>query len=442
MYSMNRGFVYVMVACSLVLLSILTYTQVLSHHMVRLSHRPLETPVARGLLGSNHSTRFVNKTLNAVPIEVLDTMDMVHQREIFNQTNATLVNKGTNPWKDPRRVSNLHQGLKVIVLARMRTGSTLLGEIFNQNQQLMYLFEPLHATDSMVKMGLMTPNKMNVAMRGLLGKLAHCTFPTEFMHDMYKWSIGKAKSTTLHGICKATSGCAEVVPGMLVQSCRQHKGNMAMKLIRADLDTVQPLITNDKLNVKIIHLIRDPRGTANSRKGYYCPRKKIPAKDCTLDNLKLLEHDPDNFKFNTVHKLCRWMRKTVPLALQRPEWLRGRYKLIRYEDLAADPFRLTQDIYDFLGLPMQPEVTQWVKTNTQENTSKSTNTFSTKKNSSEASMHWRSLLSFKEVKDIERKCGDVMEMLGYLPITSEDELTNYNVPVTLPLNIGTDISFV
>ena len=37
-----------------------------------------------------------------------------------------------------------------------------------------------------------------------------------------------------------------------------------------------------------------------------------------------------------------------------PDWLKGRHMLLRYEDLAEDPHRVTQQIYHIMGLGKVP----------------------------------------------------------------------------------------
>ncbi|XP_038050117.1 carbohydrate sulfotransferase 3-like [Patiria miniata] len=435
MHTISRGIIFIVIGSIFVLLSLLMYTEVLSRRSKWFEHAyPTGMISYRNRLKSRPYLEFSQG--ESMTNSVLDVSRRKKQRQ-YHTMNITRLS-----FNGSEKVGPAHPvGLKIMIMGRMRTGSTLLGEVLNQNPNLFYLFEPLHATDALVNLRLMDSSKMEASMATLLRKLSQCTFPSEFMYDIYNWRIARGKSRTIQEMCEGKFRCTKANPTLFNARCVRRRGNMAMKMIRADLETIKPLVLEDHLNVKILHLVRDPRGTANSRKRFYCPRRHVPPEQCSLYTMGLLENEPQLIKYKTIHRYCQWMRETVQVALARPDWLQGRYKLIRYEDMALEPLRFAKDIYNFLKLPLHPQVTDWVKSNTQENTQKSSKVFNTKKNSTEAAQSWRNTLSFKEAKDVEKKCGDVMELLGYRLVESEEDLTNYEVPVTSPLNIGSDISF-
>lgn len=51
-------------------------------------------------------------------------------------------------------------------------------------------------------------------------------------------------------------------------------------------------------------------------------------------------------------------------GLMRPPWLKGKYMLVRYEDLARNPMKKTEEIYGFLGIPFSSARVPWIQNNT------------------------------------------------------------------------------
>ena len=338
--------------------------------------------------------------------------------------------------------------LHVMILARMRTGSTLAGEIFNQNPDVFYLFEPLHTIDCYVRRKYIKEYERMERSRVLLNNLNTCHFSQTYVDCITAWGLGRFKSNVLRRICDTSFRCNILSPETLAQECVKYENVFAMKMIRANLEMIRPLVTEKQMNIKIIHLIRDPRGTANSRKRYYNDMLNMNAgaagrfgiRTRTMVELGLLEKKPNlPYKVNTLESLCQWMRETVGTAKDHPEWLKGRYKIVRYEDMAHDPIRITKDIYDFVGLDLSEDIVQWVRENTNTTEDKGMQTFSTHKNSSATASSWRQFLTYKEVLSVQKICGDVMNLLGYPLIEKPEDLVNPDFPVTKSVKFRNDI---
>ncbi|XP_072180335.1 carbohydrate sulfotransferase 1-like [Diadema setosum] len=339
---------------------------------------------------------------------------------------------------------NDNRPVQIVVLARMRTGSSLVGEIFNQNPTLFYIFEPLHAAQVLLRSHKADQQQRDNFYSTLLRMINACQFPSYFMTSLAKWGLGKSKSSGISPICKVTNGCSKASHEQLEERCKSFGNRVGMKTIRADLSLLESLVKDDHSNIKIIHLVRDPRGTANSRKSYYSDSlKKSRAKNepfdlrgrtpiLSLRTLGLLSTNPER-RVNTIVSYCRWIVDAVMLARTRPAWLEGRYMMVRYEDLALDPIQVSEEIYDFVGMTMPKNVQEWVVNNTMGDNKKSKSTFSTHKNSTEAMQSWRHLLSYQEVTDVQMICGKAMSLLGYRPIRRPDDLVDMNFNVVEPL---------
>lgn len=73
-------------------------------------------------------------------------------------------------------------------------------------------------------------------------------------------------------------------------------------------------------------------------------------------------------------------------GLRQPgAWLRGRY-MVRYEDVALRPLQKAQEMYRFAGIPLTPQVEDWIQKNTQ---AAHDGILPTQKNSSNSLRKWR-----------------------------------------------------
>ncbi|XP_072174275.1 carbohydrate sulfotransferase 3-like [Diadema setosum] len=300
----------------------------------------------------------------------------------------------------------------VIILTLWRFGSSILGQLFNQNKDMFYIFEPLYATKKLSQRYHYTDWILKTNQRDIIRKFSKCTFRRDFVGLMDAWG-GR---TNNRAICQRNIECKMQTPDRASDICKRYGGRLATKLIRADLDLLKPLIVDDGINLKIIHLVRDPRGAAASRIKYRITESGLryglnSAAPDRLQTLGLFSLTPETVQ--TVRGMCQWIRKNTLLSPELvPPWLKGRYHLVRFEDFADSPLAVTQDLYDFVGLPLREDVKEWVQRNTNPVTTDN-RIFSTHKNSHSAAHHWVRDLKAMEIKRIEAECNDVLQLLNY-----------------------------
>ncbi|XP_041482335.1 carbohydrate sulfotransferase 3-like [Lytechinus variegatus] len=315
----------------------------------------------------------------------------------------------------------------LVLMAQWRTGSTLLGQLFNQNPELFYIFEPLWPVTKLGKFKNVTECKE--ISRNIIRGFAKCEFQPNFVKVLRSWG-GVPHNK---GLCLNTRSCRMDSAEVLGNFCKSFKGRLATKLIRADLELLKPLVVEDEINLRIIHLVRDPRGVSASRIHYLEHVKTdIVAKvrqffphSGRLMPLGLFDNDAmpkymRDFRKKysrpmgnpTVQELCRWMRENTFSSASLPLWLRGRYLLIKYEDFAESPLTETQRIYDFIGMPLTRDLKRFVNETTHPKFS-DTNTFGTSKNSKNTAKQWMNDLTVLEERQILQECLDVLQLLGY-----------------------------
>ena len=315
-------------------------------------------------------------------------------------------------------------------MAQWRFGSTALGELFNQNLELFYIFESLHPTRELRKLKNVrqnTPESKEVA-RDILRGFAKCDFKTDYVEILNHWG---GTHNMNKGLCLNSTSCRMHSASALGDFCKEFEGRLATKIIHADLDLLKPLVVEDGINLKIIHLARDPRGAASSRINYLnadYPRNVAKARPFfpnlgRLKPLGLLDDIPEymlpiqEIKNNnpTVRGLCQWIRENTKRSSDPlPPWLQGRYHLVIYEDFAKDPLTEAQKIYNFIGMPLKPALEKFVHVMTHSNSS-DTSLYSTRKDAHKTANKWMKYLTVTKERQIVKECLDVLQLLGYEP---------------------------
>ncbi len=154
---------------------------------------------------------------------------------------------------------------------------------------------------------------------------------------------------------------------------------------------------------RFVHIVRDPRAVLASQKNRWTMRSHgashLPISEMVRNRV--------NYHPLTMGKL--WMRANEE-ALRLAD--HPRFKIVRFEDLAAAPERETAALCDFLGLDYQPpmllDLQQWGSSNT-------AHTGEQRGISREAVDRWSSVLSPGEVWICEKTTAALMDRFGYTP---------------------------
>lgn len=310
-----------------------------------------------------------------------------------------------------------------VVLSQWRFGSSVIGDLFNQNLEAFYLFEPLWTSHKIKAMKthpwIRYPPTRGDVSRQIIRELAQCKFNDDFVETYNEWHPHQNR-----GLCDLNPECVLYGEQWFENFCKTFRKSLVTKIIRIDLEELRPLVEEDKIDLKIIHLVRDPRGAAASRIHYINrlhPYIRPGSNVGRLKPLGLLDHIPDELMYiqemrennPTVRGMCRWIRENTKVSPDLlPPWLQGRYHLVKYEDFAVDPLKISRGIYKFVGLPFPKNVEYWMERNTHA-VYRNNDVFSTLRNSLEAATHWIVDLSELEIKQIEKECADVIKLLGY-----------------------------
>ncbi|GCB75805.1 hypothetical protein scyTo_0020948 [Scyliorhinus torazame] len=229
------------------------------------------------------------------------------------------------------------------------------------------------------------------------------------------------------GQCVRRCGALNLTLASRVCSRRLH---IAIKTVRIpELRDLRPLLEDPRLNLKVVQLVRDPRGILSSRMDTF------PDSFRSWNMWRNSGRRPRNLDPSHLTATCQDFLNSVSTGLARPSWLKGRYMLLRYEDLAREPERKAQEMYRFLGLDMDPSVLRWIINNTRGPGTSAKHKFGTVRDSAATAQSWRLKLSFHMVQLVQNLCNITLSQLGYRMVNSPQELTNLSLNLAQHTNL-------
>ncbi|XP_067674933.1 carbohydrate sulfotransferase 1-like [Haliotis asinina] len=194
---------------------------------------------------------------------------------------------------------------------------------------------------------------------------------------------------------------------ILKYACSRAKVNF-LKTINLTIHQVELFIDKDP-NLKLIYLVRDPRAVLSSqmRYGEFAPSA-----------------------INTYSKtFCGIMLKDIQGYVKLKKTHPNQVTFVRYEDIAHKPIPLTEDLYNFVGLPLPQNVKSHIHNITTGGNDEDCPLCISKSNSTKAAEKWRLHVMDDFVQMVDFNCKDVYQYVGYLPILKASSLRDMNVPV-------------
>ncbi|XP_036453606.1 carbohydrate sulfotransferase 2a [Colossoma macropomum] len=340
----------------------------------------------------------------------------------------------------------------VYVLTTWRSGSSFFGELFNQNPDVFFLYEPMwHIWQKLYPGDAIS---LQGAARDMLNALYRCDFS---VFRLYTNPPGKNVSTlgifgsTYNKVICSQPFCSSYrkdVVGMvdenvcrkcpsqkihlLEQECLKYN-TVVIKGVRIfDMNVLAPLMEDPALNLKVIHLVRDPRAVANSRinskhglirENMQVVRSRDPKTRHVphVDQKTNKKEGSDYQAVSALEVICEYMSQTLKTALNPPSWLKGKYMTVRYEDLVEKPIKTLRNVYSFINLTATRDMESFAMNMTSGNSSSYDPFMVSSRNATKAAYGWRTVLSYQQIRQVEEYCGQAMSLLGYLRVRTSSE---------------------
>ncbi|GAB0099002.1 uncharacterized protein DMENIID0001_148200 [Sergentomyia squamirostris] len=301
--------------------------------------------------------------------------------------------------------------IRSIVIAKSRSGSTFFGDLLNSVPGTFYTYEPLFILHGKPILNENDP-KAPMAVSHVK-KILQCDFsgrdmkiylndgkrlPFFFKHNTRIWRLSEEYPQFFW------------TPSFQTSICRLFP-MQSMKIVQLPLSIFGKLL--DDLNVRIVFLIRDPRGMLNSRKPLKWCHDGFP--HCS---------DPSTVCQDIVadYYAAELFRNKYP----------DRFRVVRYEDLCLNPYEMSMEILHFYGLPsMHSKVQEFLESHTKIDMG---DAYSTHRNTKSTPYHWITDLSYEEIDAIQSVCTDAMALWGYQMATNVSILSGNFDPV-LPFSL-------
>ncbi|XP_039985410.1 carbohydrate sulfotransferase 7 [Xiphias gladius] len=337
-----------------------------------------------------------------------------------------------------RSQSRIH----IYLHATWRTGSSFLGELFNQHPDVFYLYEPMWHIWQALYPG--DAGSLQGAVRDMMNALYRCDFSVLKLYAstqnittsfIFGWKMNKVICSEplceVHkrhevGLVKEDqcAKCQKRDIRDLERECKKYPV-MVIKGVRVlDLSMLVPMMKDPAINLQIIQLFRDPRAVHNSR---------LKSKQALVkESIQVLrsKNRRDKYKWmlgpsNRVNRvesyvssamelICDNWLSDMMLVTNAPPWLRRNYLRIRYEDLVMHPTKELQRLYRFSNLSTSPALEEFALNMTHGQGYSSDRPFLiSSRDAKEAIYAWRERLNVEQINQVEAYCSEVMRQLGY-----------------------------
>ncbi|XP_006823301.1 carbohydrate sulfotransferase 3-like [Saccoglossus kowalevskii] len=293
------------------------------------------------------------------------------------------------PQNNMISVLNQNKSIHVLINARMRTGSTLTGRYFSNHPDIMYLYEPELTLRYSLHYDVFNDSAANVEklqkpFYDIIEGFFDCNYTRrpELLPFTNKTKWMKFSNGLAH--LKGPQFNAK----QITKLC-ETKAHRAVKTVRIN-DISKGLETLKKYDVKVIQIVRDPRGMINSRIKY----EHLDTRQKQGKSAQKISEASKNY--------CTWLKTNIDAVFNGSAWLKEHYMIVRYEDLSERPRQVVPQMYDFIGLS---------------NTKESDTILSSQKIIRGNAIKWRYSLPFNQTRIVQNNCpDDIFETLGYVKV--------------------------
>ena len=325
--------------------------------------------------------------------------------------------------------------VNVLIIAYHRSGSSFLGEMFNRDPNVFYIFEPIHTIDSFLDARRRFPILYDTLIRHLLDTIFNCDFTKHplFVNTLTSSPFRlKSQSLSSKELCDPRVNsykmhlCRRLNATLLSKICRTRPHTVIKTIRMAHWENLDFLTDSWHTSFRVIHLVRDPRGIIASRVSW------ILEKFSRTENSKSHEKKAVRLAIAKYVRiiavnLCQQMANDINDWTKRSKFGRP-YAMVRYEDVSRKPLAVYNEISRFAGVDQSKVVIGWLENNTK---SSNFDYYSTTRNSSAVPHMWRRRLTMPLVDEIQKNCAQVMRILGYKFVKSDKELSDMRVPLVV-----------
>ena len=317
----------------------------------------------------------------------------------------------------------------VIILTHMSSGSTFTGNLFNLHSDVFYLYEPLHNLRRDVYGNEWNPldEETNDAYKSDFSNLFRDVFDCGFREDA---TLKRAIPPFVRSLKRLTYwrySSPEFTKETVRYACKAKKLTVA-KVMQTRLprnigiQELQRVCSADpaKFDCLIIHLVRDPRAMVSSLLGrkFFIQRgpkrKLLTSSPLTTEGRELVKQ--------RAELMCSQVSNNINYAKENwLNWFKGRYKVIRYENIVGNTTCTANELYNFVGLSMVESIYKWIVEG-KKPVGTGAATFTVSGNDVNRIGHWRFDRDSSLVSLFEEACAPLMKLTGYIFVNGSEHL--------------------
>ncbi|XP_033746107.1 uncharacterized protein LOC117331483 [Pecten maximus] len=314
----------------------------------------------------------------------------------------------------------------------MRSGSTLIGDILQRHDNSAYAFEPLRYIEEDIMNNntvtflngtrrLYARNESTLLFADMLYRWFTCDVQKINIRDLQSNMLLYSYSYPFHyycvrrGIDRFKNSAWTQVRIHIIKMCIEHltrpcrsKKVMIIKTIRLEMASVK-LLLKWLPGLKVVHLLRDPRGKLSS--------------ELKLDENRWSSID----SIASLH--CNRMFSDVVQAYRLNKHYPNTIRILRYERFSNDPIDKTRKMFRFLNLNFTTKILEYVKSTTLNESVRENCYYCIKRtNAGLASTKWRVDLPHPHVQRIDRQCMKLYRIVGFVAMKDSNSLRNLSIP--------------
>ncbi|XP_075043678.1 carbohydrate sulfotransferase 5-like [Mixophyes fleayi] len=345
------------------------------------------------------------------------------------------------------QTSKKHKTGKVhlLILSTWRSGSSLVGQFFSQHPDVFYLKEPTwHVWRSMY---WYKAHVLQMAVRDMMRSIFRCDMSVfdaymqnkNSVSDLFRWSFSRAlcsppacdsfsrNDIVTEAICR--TDCGKYPFEKIEDTCNTYSHVVIQDVRIFDIKVLYSLLKDPTLNLKILHIVRDPRAVAKSWE-----QIKHTLKFDKNFILNATDAKASDSEFKVLKEICRSQVDIYETANSEKLFpLEGRYMLIRYDDLVRHPLKKVKEMFSFANLRLTENLSTWIYNITHGKWQAKVSGFQiTPRDALYAAQAWRSVLTFETVNKVQNICQDAMDTFRYQFMDSEEELRDLTMKSVLP----------
>ncbi|KAG9475032.1 carbohydrate sulfotransferase 4-like [Eleutherodactylus coqui] len=340
------------------------------------------------------------------------------------------------------------ENIHILILSTWRSGSSFTGQIFSQHPDVFYLMEPAWHVWSTLHYSV---NALQMAVRDLVRSVFLCDMSVydaympqkRLKSNLFQWETSRAlcsppachlfHRTDIISQTDCRKLCKSYPFDTIEKSCKTYS-HLVMKEVRFfSLKSLYPLLKDPSLNLKVLHLVRDPRAVFHSREKAASELSydtDILIKDLSLDKTN---HKKEDIPYKVMEMICKSQADIYLSATNGSHGaLNSRYMMLRYEDIIRNPIENAERMYKFGQLNFTPKLKDWIH-NLTHGKGEGSRFVINSRDAVRVSKAWRKSLEFGSVQRIQDLCAEAMEVFGYKLLQTKEAQNNSDYELLLPL---------